>query len=143
MKSKSNKDIVERYRFKYNDGGRKAAGCRGKRSDCVCAAVSIALNIPYPFTYRMLAILGKWAGQHPRTGIALWLTERMTGWKYKAYCGAPLKGRYILRVEIGARRTLHCAAIIDGVIHDTCDFRKEEYRVRGYLYDPKGKSYVR
>lgn len=41
--------------FKYNDGGRLAAGYRGYTRDCVCRAIVIASRRPYEEVYDRLA----------------------------------------------------------------------------------------
>ena len=38
----------------YDDGGRKAAGYKGKADDCVCRAISIATEMPYGDVYKMI-----------------------------------------------------------------------------------------
>ena len=46
---------VEIKTFKYNDGGREAAGYKGQAGDCVARAVSIASGRPYAEVYARLA----------------------------------------------------------------------------------------
>ena len=41
--------------FTYNDGGREAAGYKGKAGDCVCRAIAIAADLPYQQVYDRLA----------------------------------------------------------------------------------------
>ena len=41
--------------FVYNDGGREAAGYKGKAGDCVCRAIAIAARLPYQEVYDRLA----------------------------------------------------------------------------------------
>ena len=38
-----------------NDGGRSAAGFKGKTGDCVCRAIAIASGLPYEEVYATLA----------------------------------------------------------------------------------------
>ena len=44
--------------FKYNDGGRAAAGYKGQASDCVCRAIAIATGMQYEAVYRVINSLG-------------------------------------------------------------------------------------
>jgi hypothetical protein len=41
-------------RFQYDDGGRAAAGYKGKAGDCTCRAISIATGLPYQHVYDLL-----------------------------------------------------------------------------------------
>ena len=41
--------------FKYNDGGRQAAGYKGKAGDCGARAMAIALGLDYKAVYKELA----------------------------------------------------------------------------------------
>jgi hypothetical protein len=43
--------------FKFNDGGRAAAGFKGKAVDCVCRAIAIATGKPYAEVYSELSAL--------------------------------------------------------------------------------------
>ena len=40
--------------FQYNDGGRSAAGYKGKTGDCTCRAIAIATKLPYAHVYMLL-----------------------------------------------------------------------------------------
>jgi hypothetical protein len=51
-------------KFQFNDGGRKAAGFKGKAGDCACRAVAIATGKPYAEVYAAINELGS----HERTG---------------------------------------------------------------------------
>ena len=42
-------------KFQYNDGGREAAGFKGKTGDCVCRAIAIVTGKPYKEVYNRLA----------------------------------------------------------------------------------------
>jgi hypothetical protein len=44
-----------RRRWRYSDGGRAAAGYRGKGRDCVARALAIAMQLPYAEVYKALA----------------------------------------------------------------------------------------
>ena len=41
--------------FKFNDGGREAAGYKGKTGDCVCRSICIVTGLPYEQVYERLA----------------------------------------------------------------------------------------
>ena len=41
--------------FKFNDGGREAAGYKGKTGDCVCRSIAIVTGLPYQQGYEALA----------------------------------------------------------------------------------------
>jgi hypothetical protein len=41
-------------KFIYHDGGREAAGFRGKTGDCVVRAIAIATRMPYQQVYEMV-----------------------------------------------------------------------------------------
>jgi hypothetical protein len=41
-------------KFRYDDGGRKAAGFKGRAGDCVTRAIAIAAQLPYSVRVRVL-----------------------------------------------------------------------------------------
>jgi hypothetical protein len=45
--------------YQYNDGGRSAAGFKGKAGDCVVRSICIAMNLDYKATYKLLAQANK------------------------------------------------------------------------------------
>lgn len=126
--------------FTPNDGGRAAAGFKGKAGDCVARAVAIASGRPYTEVYARLAQgtgtqrAGK-RGKRPasaRSGINtarkwfkdymaeigfVWTPTMKIGSGCKVHlCAAELpKGRLVVSVSN------HVTAVIDGVIHDTYD----------------------
>ena len=53
MENKQKIDFIDSFIF--NDGGRKAAGFKGKANDCVCRAISITTGLPYQEVYKRLA----------------------------------------------------------------------------------------
>ena len=63
--------------FKYNDGGRVAAGFKGGTKDCVTRAIAIATGAPYQEVYDSIIELSKSertgkrkkTKSHPRTGV--------------------------------------------------------------------------
>jgi hypothetical protein len=136
-----------------NDGGREAAGYKGKAGDCVCRSIAIAAGKPYQEVYDRLAHgmatqrRGKRSGKShgvrsARSGVS---TKRKWFKDYMAELGAtwwptcqiglgaapistlPQQGRLI----VAFRR--HYAAMIDGVLHDTWDATYGyDRRVYGY-----------
>jgi hypothetical protein len=140
-----------------NDGGRAAAGFKGKAGDCVARAVAIASGRPYQEVYDELAQinaripLSKHRRRHRAAGMTtaahgiytrsklfkdymlaqgfVW-TSTMgigTGCKVHLRRGELPMGRLIARV------TKHYTAVIDGVINDTYDCSRDGTRaVYGY-----------
>lgn len=127
--------------FRYNDGGRAAAGFKGSTGDCVTRAIAIATGLPYQQVYDDLAAgtasekhtkhSGRISGvRTARSGIHTsrqWFKDYMTqlGWKWTPTMGIGTgckvhldadelpKGRLIVSVS------RHYTAVIDGVIQDT------------------------
>lgn len=142
--------------FVYDDGGRAAAGFRGKTGDCVTRAIAITSGLPYRGIYNYIKELGAEetlpknllaAGvvkrSHPRTGVkktlyAPLLHDLGFDWvpmmRFGVGCTVhvtpdelPATGRLILRLS------RHLAAYIDGELHDTYDSSREGKRcVYGY-----------
>jgi hypothetical protein len=142
--------------FIENDGGRVAAGFKGKAGDCVARAVSIASGRPYQEIYDRLADGN--ASQRvtrgtrkrnadiksARNGICTtrkWFHDYMTElgftWHPTMQIGSGCKvhlrsdelptGRLVVSVS------RHMVAVIDGVIHDTHDSSRDGTRcVYGY-----------
>ena len=55
--------------FVLDDGGREAAGFRGKTGDCVTRAIAIATEVPYAEVYAALADgMAKRRGRHHSNG---------------------------------------------------------------------------
>src|ERR1700722_18813608 len=137
-------------RFVFDDGGRTAAGFRGRTGDCTCRAIAIAAQIPYQTVYDLLnerAAVQRITKRQPRRGSArtgiyrptIWQVLDDLGWtwtptmKIGSGCTVHLredelpKGRLIVSVS------RHVVAVIDGVIHDTHDpSRKGTRCVYGY-----------
>ena len=136
----------------YNDGGRKAAGYKGKSGDCVTRAVAIASGLPYETVYQRLS-LGEATKRitkrsrrktSARDGVATkrkWFTDYIQSlgfeWVPTMFIGQGCKvhlrdgelpmGTLIVNVS------RHLVAVIDGVIHDTHDCSRRGNRcVYGY-----------
>ena len=137
----------------YNDGGRAAAGFKGKAGDCVARAVAIASEQPYAEVYDILANgMGSQRitkkrhskGRSARNGVSTkrkWFKDYMKslGFKWTATMGIGTGCKVHLRKfdlpmgRIIARVTHHYVAVIDGVINDTFDCSRNGTRcVYGY-----------
>lgn len=144
--------------FVHNDGGREAAGFKGTAGDCVCRAVAIASGRPYREVYERLAAgnANQRRGNHEkrhdrkltksaRNGIYTdrkwfkdymqelgftWVTTMGIGTGCQTHLCAdelPAKGRLVLKLS------RHCAAVVDGELHDNHDCSREGTRcVYGY-----------
>lgn len=134
--------------FQYNDGGRAAAGFKGAAGDCVARAIAIAADRPYREVYARLADInantrhkGKRRARTARAGI---IVQRTAFKRYMAELGfewVPTMGIgtgckvHLCAEELPSGRIIasvsrHMTAVIDGVIHDTYDPRRETHYVR-------------
>jgi len=142
----------QRMKWKFNDGGRAAAGYSGATGDCVCRAVAIATQQPYQVVYGALnrAAQGeritrrrrKRGRSSARTGVYkptirhymeslgwLWHPTMAIGQGCKVHLrdGELPMGRLVVSVS------KHICAVIDGVIQDTHDPARNGTRcVYGY-----------
>lgn len=137
--------------FIYDDGGRAAAGFRGKAGDCVTRSIAIVSGRPYLEVYQRLAAgtgqqrAGK-RGKRPATARAgintkrKWFRDYMAElgfiWIPTMRVGSGCKV-HLLASELPAGRLVvvvskHYTAMIDGVIHDTFDPRREPETVAWY-----------
>lgn len=135
--------------WKYNDGGRKAAGYRGDTGDCVVRSIAIATGKPYQEVYDAMNELarktrGKRAKKsNARTGVSRIVYQRYLeslGWewvgtmKIGSGCKVHLKKSELPDGPIIARVSRHLCAVIDGVVHDTHDPGRDGTRcVYGYF----------
>lgn len=136
--------------YRYNDGGRAAAGFKGKTGDCVARSIAIVTGLPYRDVYDRLAegnatqrITKKsrksTAGvRTARNGISVsrkwfrdWMASLGFHWTPVAAIGKPgcktsdFAGRTVI-----ARQRRHYVAIVDGVVNDIWD--SSERVVYGY-----------
>jgi hypothetical protein len=147
-------------KFVYDDGGRAAAGFKGKAGDCVCRAIAIATNKPYREVYSVMKnALHNYASAHrdrvakripfqptPRYGMpaAVYKPHLLAiGWKWIPTMHIGSGCRIHLRAdELPAGRLIvsvsrHLVAVIDGVIHDIYDCSRDGTRcVYGYFSLP-------
>ena len=137
--------------FTYNDGGRLAAGRKGKVGDCVVRAVAIASAIPYQEVYDAMQFQIKSQRltkgdkiKSPRNGVDTkrkWFKEYMQSlgfvWIPAMSIGSGCK-LHLCAVELPPGRLVcmvskHACAVIDGILHDTFDCSRDGRRcVYGY-----------
>lgn len=133
--------------FIFNDGGRAAAGFKGSADDCVCRSVAIVTGLPYREVYDVLArgtgaqrrtsrtgkraasarnginTKRKWFKDYAASLGLVWVPTMRIGEGCKVHlCAEELPaGRLVVAVS------RHYTAMIDGVIHDTFDPRRETW----------------
>lgn len=136
--------------FHYNDGGRAAAGFKGNAGDCVARAVAIASGRSYLEVYNALSAgcrgqrLTKRARKRKasaRNGVNTgrkWFRDYMRGmgftWTPTMHIGTGCRV-HLHEGELPAGRLVvslsgHLTAVINGVIHDTHDPRREIHTLR-------------
>ena len=143
--------------FTLDDGGRAAAGYRGKGRDCVCRAVAIATGRPYATVYSELAEINAHMplSKHRRNkGAVGSATDRhgifTKSGLFKDYmtalgfvwtpamqigsgCKVHLRADDLPSGRLVVSLSKHCAAVIDGVLYDTYDCSRDGTRcVYGY-----------
>ena len=141
-------------RFQQNDGGRKAAGFKGKTGDCACRAVAIATGMDYRAAYDLLnqyaasekASKRRRGKSNARTGYHTHTFKKIMadlGWQWVPTMGIGTGCTVHMRAdELPAGRIIvnlsrHFAAVIDGVLHDTYDCTRGGTRcVYGYWHKP-------
>lgn len=141
--------------FIHNDGGRAAAGFKGKAGDCVTRAIAIASGLDYQYVYDQMAAgnegqrapkgrkrnSGRRTANHGIYTTRKWFKDWMVAhgfvWTPTMGIGTGCKvhvrpedlpsGRLVLML------TKHAAAFMYGVLHDTYDCSREGTRcVYGY-----------
>jgi hypothetical protein len=134
----------------YNDGGRAAAGFKGKARDCACRSIAIVTERPYQEVYDALNLLGaserrgkrKAGKSDARLGVYRQAIDRYMmalGWRWVPLMGIGTGCTVHLRDgELPLGRLLvslsrHTAAVIDGVLYDNHDCSRGGTRcVYGY-----------
>ena len=135
-------------KYTYNDGGREAAGFKGKTGDCVTRAVAIASGKPYAEVYAALSQgMGdqrKSKGATARNGVSTkrkWFKDYMASLGFKFVpcmgigtgCKVHLRDGELPMGRIITRVTRHYVAVVDGVMQDTFDASRNGTRcVYGY-----------
>lgn len=133
-----------------NDGGRTAAGYRGKTGDCVTRAIAIASELPYQEVYDALNNMAqseRLTKTRPRRSSARTGVHRRV---YQAYllslgfvwhptmqvgqgCRVHLRADQLPSGRLVVSLSRHLAAVVDGVLHDTHDCSRAGTRcVYGY-----------
>ena len=135
-------------RWIYNDGGRAEAGFKGITDDCCCRAFAIATQRPYREVYDLINEIGKANKKHAdnrstaRTGVysddAKKVAEAL-GMKWVATmkigqgCKVHLRENELPSGRIVCSVSKHYTAVVDGVINDLFDPRRDGTRcVYGY-----------
>jgi len=140
--------------FKFNDGGRAAAGFRGRTGDCVTRAIAIATMKPYLEVYDALNALAreerigkrKRKKSSSRKGVFPQTYNRYLraiGWRWTptmsigSGCKVHLRADELPRGVLIVRLSGHLATVIDGELHDTFDCSRAGTRcVYGYFTQP-------
>lgn len=124
--------------FIFHDGGRAAAGYKGKTGDCVTRSIAIATGKPYQEIYDALNRLAltertgrrKRKPSNSRTGIFRRTYQRYLeslGWRWTATmtigsgCHVHLRASELPQGPLLVKVSRHLTAMIDGVIYDTHD----------------------
>lgn len=121
----------------YNDGGRAAAGYKGKTGDCVCRAIAIAEGKPYEEVYDLINDFALFERQtkrrtkgksSARTGVYKSTVKKILrhlGYKWTPTmhvgkgCTVHLRDDELPSGTIIASVSRHIVTVVDGVIHDT------------------------
>lgn len=139
-----------RKHFQFNDGGRAAAGYKGKTGDCVVRAIAIATGHPYQQIYDIVnhAATFERTGKRKRgvsdarTGVYRTSIKRVMkslGWTWTptmqigSGCVVHLRADELPPGRLVVSVSKHLTAVVDGVIHDTHDCSRRGTRcVYGY-----------
>jgi hypothetical protein len=116
----------QQSQFRYDDGGRAAAGYLGKTGDCVTRAIAIATGKSYDEVYRAI---NKRAGKPiARKGVGREVYEPYLaelGWKWVPTmrvgqgCTTHLNAQVLPLGRLIVRVSKHMVAMLDGVVHDS------------------------
>jgi len=144
-------------KLKVNDGGRKAAGFKGKAGDCVVRSIAIATGISYQKVYQDLydanekfriksrsklakSLIKK--NDSPRTGTHRAVLKKylkQLGWKWTPTmfigqgCKVHLKKEELPNDKLIVSCSKHITVVINGVLNDTYDCSRNGTRcVYGY-----------
>jgi hypothetical protein len=140
--------------FRYHDGGRSAAGYRGKAGDCVVRSIAIATGLPYQHIYDLINRASthertgnrKRGKSNARTGVYKSTIKRVMtslGWIWTptmqigSGCTVHLRSDELPGGRLLVSVSKHLTAVVDGVIHDTHDCSRRGTRcVYGYWQPP-------
>jgi hypothetical protein len=144
--------------FRFDDGGRAAAGYRGKAGDCVVRAIAIATGRDYQEIYERVNAAAvhertgtrKRGKSDARTGVYRTSIKRVMkslGWIWTptmqigSGCTVHLRADELPAGRLVVSVSKHLTAVIDGVIHDTHDCSRRGTRcVYGYWQAPVARS---
>lgn len=123
--------------WQFDDGGREAAGFKGRAGDCVTRSIAIATGLPYREVYDALDAMGRSERTRPgrarskaRSGVRPVIFRRyleQLGWRWHPtmtigsgthvhLCEEELPmGRLVVQVS------KHVTCVIDRVVHDSFD----------------------
>jgi hypothetical protein len=119
--------------FVYNDGGRAAAGYKGRAGDCVVRAIAIATQKPYQEVYDAINSLAeaertrRGRRSSARSGVSRATYQRYLrdlGWEWVATmqlgsgCRVHLRKGELPKGRLVVRLSRHLTAVIDGMIND-------------------------
>ncbi len=141
--------------FRFHDGGRAAAGYRGKTGDCVVRSIAIATGLPYQHIYDLVNCAStrertgtrKRGISNARTGVYKSTIQRVMkelGWVWTptmqigSGCTVHLRPSELPAGRLVVSVSKHLTAMIDGVIYDTHDCSRRGKRcVYGYWEAPR------
>jgi hypothetical protein len=144
-----------RMPFVFDDGGRKAAGYKGKSGDCVTRSVAITTGLPYQQVYDSVNSLAKRerlgtrkrGKSNARDGVYEGTTRKLLeslGWQWTptmeigSGCRVHLRASELPPGRLVVSVSGHLTAVVDGVIHNTHDPSRRGTRcVYGYWRPPK------
>ncbi len=122
--------------FVFHDGGRAAAGYKGRTGDCVTRSIAIATGKPYQEVYDALNGLAhtertgkrKKRRSSSRTGVYRQTYQRYLesiGWRWTSTmsigsgCQVHLRAAELPAGPLLVKVSRHLTAVIDGVLYDT------------------------
>ena len=141
--------------YQYNNGGRAAAGYKGKTGDCVTRAIAIATGKPYKEVYDALNGLAvnertgkrKRGKSSSRKGVYRYAFDKYLfslWWQWHPTmaigqgCKVHLKSDELPQGNLIVNVSRHLVAVINGVINDTHDPSRDGTRcVYGYWTAPE------
>jgi hypothetical protein len=136
--------------FVKHDGGRAAAGFKGKVGDCATRAIAIAAQLPYLQVYDRINAIGKQEKRREafrstaRNGVSnktIKTYMKELGWTWVptmsigSGCHTHLRPGELPMRRLVVRVSKHVLAVIDGVMYDDNDPSRGGTRcVYGYYY---------
>lgn len=139
--------------YEFHDGGRSDAGFKSNAGDCVTRAIAIATGLPYLEVYDGLWELVRekrksYRGKKlkfgsPRNGVHRVIYDaylKSLGWRWVpcmkvgSGCTVHLSAHELPAARLICSLSGHVCAVIDGVVYDTHDPRRDGTRcVYGYF----------